>query len=684
MKNQKSFDDSLLRKKAEASIIKQQASGLKSHDGQIEQNLNEAEMQKLLHELQVYQIELEMQNLELRQAVEEAETATELYDFAPTGYFTVTPDSTISQLNFSGAKMLGQERSKLLNTKLIRFFTPLAFSVFNEFLNAIFYSELKQSCEISLTLPDKSNHFLFLEGIVTKDRQKCQITAVDITERKRMEVVLRESEARFRSTFDQSPVGSVMVGLNSRFIKCNASFCDFVGYSEDELIGKTIADITYPEDRELGMKEMKQLVEGKIEMARLQKRYLRKDGSIVWGELSICVVCDADNKPIYFLPIIQNITERRHSEEALRNSEMKYRRLHETLMDGFVFVDMAGNIKEFNEPYQKMLGYESAEIKKLTYQEITPRKWKAAEKKIIEDQVIIHGYSEVYEKEYIRKGGTIFPVELRTFLVKNENNENEGMWAIVRDITESRKAKQILQENEARLSELNATKDKFFSIIAHDLRSPFNSILGFSNILAEQIKEKNYEGIESYANILQNSAQRALSLLLNLLEWSRSQKGLIKFSPEYVELVGLINEITELLNGSAAQKSISIIKEIPRNVHAFADIDMISTIMRNLISNAIKFTNPGGQIVIFAEQKPDKIFISVSDNGVGIKIEAIGKLFRIDASSSTKGTNNETGSGLGLILCKEFVEKHEGKIWVKSEFGKGSQFCFTIPVKMIE
>jgi len=525
---------------------------------------------------------------------------------------------------------------------------------------------------------------LFLEGIFLKDKQKCLITAVDITERKRMEEFLRESEARFRSTFDQSPVGSVMVGLNSRFIKCNASFCEFVGYSEDELIGKTIADITYPEDRELGMKEMKQLVEGKIEIACLQKRYLRKDGSIVWGELSICVVCDDDNKPMYFLPIIQDITERRHNEEALRNSEMKYRRLHETLMDGFVYVDMVGNIKEFNEPYQKMLGYESAEIKKLTYQEITPRKWKAFEKKIIVDQVIIHGYSEVYEKEYIRKDGTIFPVELRTFLVKNENKENEGMWAIVRDITESRKAKEILQENEARLSELNATKDKFFSIIAHDLRSPFNSILGFSNILAEQIKEKNYEGIESYANILQNSAQRALSLLMNLLEWSRSQKGLIKFSPEYVELGGLINEITELLYGSAAQKSISIVKEIPRNVHAFADIAMISTILRNLIMNAIKFTNPGGQIVILAEQKPDKIFISVSDNGVGIKKEAIGKLFRIDASSSTKGTNNETGSGLGLILCKEFVEKHEGKIWVKSEFGKGTQFCFTIPVKMIE
>ena len=243
-----------------------------------------------------------------------------------------------------------------------------------------------------------------------------------------------------------------------------------------------------------------------------------------------------------------------------------------------------------------------------------------------------------------------------------------------------KRAEEALKESESRLRELNATKDKFFSIIAHDLKSPFNNILGFSDILVGQIHEKDYESIKEYARIIQNSSQRAFSLLVNLLEWSRSQIGLIKFSPEYIEIGLLINQVAQLLIESAQLKSIEMFIELPSKVICFGDKEMISTILRNLISNALKFTNPGGRIVISAERSPDEILFSVSDNGVGMKKEAMWKLFRIDASSSAKGTSGEKGTGLGLILCKEFVEKHGGKIWAESEYGKGSTFSFTVPV----
>jgi PAS domain S-box-containing protein len=404
-------------------------------------------------------------------------------------------------------------------------------------------------------------------------------------------------------------------------------------------------------------------------------------GNRLWVRSIGEAVRDENGKIFKCQGAFQDISERKLAEEALRHSEIKYRRLHETMMDGFVYVDMIGNIKEFNETYLKMLGYEPDEVLQLTYLDFTPLQWQAMEERIVKDQIIAKGYSEVYEKEYIRKDGTIFPVELRAYLVKNENGDNEGIWAIVRDITMRKLAEQALAENEIRLRELNATKDKFFSIIAHDLKSPFNSILGFSDLLVEQIEEKDYEGIDKYAWIIQNSSQRAMDLLSNLLEWSRSQTGRMVYSPEYIEIGLLINEVTELLQDIAQQKSISILKNLPQKAIVFADKAMIGTILRNLTSNAIKFTNPGGEVLISVIEKPGKIELSVRDNGIGINKGAIDKLFRIDENISTLGTQNERGTGLGLILCKDFVEKHAGRIWVESEIGKGSTFFFTLPTK---
>jgi len=236
-----------------------------------------------------------------------------------------------------------------------------------------------------------------------------------------------------------------------------------------------------------------------------------------------------------------------------------------------------------------------------------------------------------------------------------------------------------LKQQTKELEELNATKDKFFTIIAHDLKSPFNSIMGFSEMLVEQVRDKTYDGIEQYANIILDSSQRALDLLMNLMDWARSQTGKMEFIPEYFELVNFIKDITSLFEDIAGQKSIIIKKDLPLNAPVFADHAMISTVIRNLISNAIKFTKPEGEITISAIEKPDQLIIMVKDSGIGISNDRIEKLFRLDETYSTPGTKDEKGTGLGLILCKEFIEKHGGKIWVESTPGEGSIFIFTIP-----
>lgn len=249
----------------------------------------------------------------------------------------------------------------------------------------------------------------------------------------------------------------------------------------------------------------------------------------------------------------------------------------------------------------------------------------------------------------------------------------------------SNRSRQIRFQNK-QLSRLNATKDKFFSIIAHDLKSPFNSIIGFSRILMEQVEKKKYNDVARYAEIIHQSSNSAMDLLMNLMEWSQSQTGRMVFKPVRFDFNELLLDVEILFKDNARLKSIEIRNEVPENMVVYADYQMIGTVLRNLISNALKFTNPGGNITIRASEESHGHLITVSDTGIGIHREILSKLFRIDKSYSTKGTQNEKGTGLGLILCKEFVEKHGGKIWVDSNAASdapasetGSTFYFSIP-----
>ena len=271
--------------------------------------------------------------------------------------------------------------------------------------------------------------------------------------------------------------------------------------------------------------------------------------------------------------------------------------------------------------------------------------------------------------------------EVKTPIYDNMvKNKIIGLCGISTDITEMKRSESILKENEKQLLEFNATKDKFFSIIAHDLRTPFNNILGLTQLLTNHFKNRDYAGIEEYVGIIQDSTERGLKLIGSLFQWAQSQTGQMKFNPESFDVAHLVKEITELKASFAGQKTIHISYQVPFNINISADKEMVRTVLRNLVSNAIKFTNPGGEIQITAEQKQDEIVMSVIDNGVGIEESTINKLFLIEENISSNGTNNEKGTGLGLILCKEFVEMHKGKIWANSVKGKGSEFRFTLPI----
>ncbi len=239
--------------------------------------------------------------------------------------------------------------------------------------------------------------------------------------------------------------------------------------------------------------------------------------------------------------------------------------------------------------------------------------------------------------------------------------------------------KKQAEDQSKKLEEVIATNAKFLSIIAHDLRSPFQSIIGALDLLRDSFNENNKNRIRTYIQMASNSANGTLTLLENLLSWTASQNKAISFTPVKINLLELITGELESVNIPATRKQLSLNHMCPGNIYLFADLQMVKTIFRNLINNAIKYSFIGGEITVSATVGNQFALITVRDNGIGISHKAQKELFNKDGIHSTRGTDNENGTGLGLMLCKDFVEKHSGTLSIESETGKGSKFSFTLP-----
>lgn len=282
----------------------------------------------------------------------------------------------------------------------------------------------------------------------------------------------------------------------------------------------------------------------------------------------------------------------------------------------------------------------------------------------------------------LRKDGSEFPVYISSSVIRDENGKSLAVIRVAIDITDRKQAEAEIKLNNQELIKLNAEKDKFFSIIAHDMRGPFNGFLGLSKLMVEELPGLSQQEVQKIAESIRDSAAKLFSLLENLLEWSRMQRDGIIFNPEPICLMSIINEIIQPLMNSVNKKGIEISYEITDDMEVFADEYMLASIIRNLASNAVKYTHKGGKITIAAKSVAgNSVEFSVRDTGIGMKPDLVKDLFRLDVQSNRKGTDGEPSTGLGLLLCKDFIEKHGGKIWVESEEGKGSTFYFTLPYK---
>ena len=293
-------------------------------------------------------------------------------------------------------------------------------------------------------------------------------------------------------------------------------------------------------------------------------------------------------------------------------------------------------------------------------------------------RVIESGEMQYVLKENVLINNKYLTIGTRKVPLKDEKGTVFGLIGLGFDITEHKEAEEAIKKYTKELEELNANKDKLFSIISHDLRSPFQGLLGLSSAIVNEYDNLSHDEIQMFLESINNTAQNLYNLIENLLQWSRVQRSNIKMNLMKIELHDEIEYIISLIQNNAAKKNIQIINETAKGIIVNSDVNILNSTLQNLISNAVKFTNPDGKVIISAVKKGNVVELMVKDNGVGISEENLGKLFRIDIRHSTPGTEMESGTGLGLIICKELIEIQGGTISVKSKPGRGTEFIVTL------
>jgi len=486
----------------------------------------------------------------------------------------------------------------------------------------------------------------------------------------------------------------------------NEGFSRMYGYLFDEFKkerGNNLLDYSHnkniKDDFEKCVKEQKTII---YEFFTLTKK---EEG--IWAQTTLTPIVNDKGETIKLIAIDANITKIKDAERQIlyqkEEIEQKSKQLEfinrelEKLSivasetdNAIIIMDPKGNIEWINEGFTRMYGYTLDQLITERDRNIIGASTSLNIKDLI--QVWFGDKKPInYESLNTTKSGKKVWAQTTLTPITDTKGKIKMLVAIDTDITQLKQAEEEIEKQRDELQIANATKDKFFSIIAHDLRGPFSNFVSLIRIIIESFDQFEKEQLKNYIREIQNSAQSTYNLLENLLDWSRSQKGDIKFNPVKVDVNQVIIENIELLHNIAEKKKITIKYEPVNDVFALVDQEMLKTVIRNLISNAIKFTYQEGEIEVNVGEGRIYHLISVKDNGMGIKKDDLNKLFRIDIHHTTTGTKKEKGTGLGLILCKEFVERNGGKIWVESEVGNlqdgksgGTKFEFTIPIYKIK
>ncbi len=550
---------------------------------------------------------------------------------------------------------------------------------------------------------------------VINDQGKVQSIVVlgnDISERKLAEQELLESRAKLQLTIDEAPISVAMVGLNQRFLFANKAFCSFIGYNEDEIRNKVISDITFPEDRLIGMEDMAEIVKGVKTTAKLEKRYIRKNGTVVWGEVTISLLRNNEGHPLYFLPIIHDITDRKEAEltRLIQFTIAREVVMAETLEKFLLLVrDQLGRLLDTSNFIVALYNAKSDTLRKVVFldEKDAFMEWSAEgtfsgyvakrgktlllnqkEARIFADDHNIKltgSRSECWLGVPLRLHQTVIGVmvvQSYTNATAYDHASVSLMEMVAHELSlyiDRRKMIDDLMVAKEKAEESDRLKSAFLANMSHEIRTPLNSIIGFSELLCGE--DNDPDEVKRFSSIIQSSGNRMLQLISNLIDISKIESGTELVSYSQVFPVRIIEEAVSQFQLMAEKKSVIIKSCFPRGMEDLSvstDSLKLEQIITNLVNNALKFTTLGS-IEICLEQRSEEVLFSVRDTGIGIPPSKLDQIFdRFYQVNSAQSFRSE-GAGLGLSLCKGMVELLGGKIWVESEEGKGSTFYFTLP-----
>lgn len=524
---------------------------------------------------------------------------------------------------------------------------------------------------------------------------------------------------QLKTAIDTMRLGVTISDLEGHILYVNPADARMHGYTVDELLGKDVGIYAPPELRQpMTLEEIRQWQGAVRESINIDRKGQQFP---VW--LISDILKDPDGTPLAIVTSCEDISERKHveaelekhrhnledliaertkelqsmnedlqleiaerqkAEEALRESEEQYRSLFENLPDVFYRLDRDGHLVLTSPSITQFLGYTVEEALRLNMAKdvfVHPEQWEDFQMLMEAD-----GRVENFELLLKRKDGSFEWGIANAQWYTDHDGRILGFEGIIRDISIRKQAEielmvahDELQRTNVQLQELNASKDKFFSIISHDLRSQFATLLGFTEIIEERVELYTPQRLKELIKKLKNSAEQLYELFENLLTWSRMQRGAMQRAPKAVHPFALAEANIKMMQPKAELKGIELRNMVEKELEAYADASMVNTVIRNLLSNALKFTDSGGSITISATVQEQEAEMAIADTGHGIEQEARELLFRLDKTYTTTGTAGEHGTGLGLILCQELVENNGGRIWVESELGKGTTFFFTMP-----
>ena len=487
---------------------------------------------------------------------------------------------------------------------------------------------------------------------------------------------LRLSEEKFSKVFYLNPSACGLSDMEShRYVEVNEAFYKLLEFDREEVIGKTASElgIIPHETVEMIMRNADQF--GHISNA--EARLKTKNGKMKHVLLSAENIYIQDKK--YRFTVVHDITERKLAEKEVERQAGLINSLIDSVPDLIFFKDLEGVFLGCNPSFCEVVGLKKEEIFGKTDYDFVSKEnadiFRAHDKNCMEAGHPLH-----FEEWITYPDGLQLLVDTMKTPFRDADGSIIGMIGISRDITERKKSEELTKLRNEELLKFNAEKDKFFSLIAHDLRGPLGSFIGLTQYISEELSTLTPEQTLEIANSMNHSAVHLYRLLENLLEWAKIQLGRTPFTPRNIELQFVIDDCLASVVDSSRKKEIEILRDFPADFEVFADANVLQIIIRNLVSNAVKYTPKGGKIWITARKTSDSSTeISVRDSGIGMNREMIDLLFKLDSQINRRGTENEPTTGMGLFICKDFIEKHNGKICVQSIPDVGSTFTVILP-----